>query len=61
MNDYEMRRCRLEQFRLLSKETTDPLAMRLIDEIILELQHDLQDEKLSQREGAVVPGASNNA
>jgi len=42
MTDLKQDRNRLEQFRAMEKETTDPFAARLVHEIVTELEARLE-------------------
>ena len=40
--DWKERRDRVERYRILEQETTDPLAARLLHDIVLDLEAELK-------------------
>jgi hypothetical protein len=46
---WKERRNQVERYRILARETTDPMAARLLDDIVLDLEAEL--EGLPQSEG----------
>jgi len=39
--DWKERRARVERYRILAQETTDPIAARLLHDIVLDLEAEL--------------------
>ena len=63
-SEWKARRDKVERFRLMERETTDPFAMALLHDIVLELEADLrmltdiEAQRLLMREyGRIVWGA----
>jgi hypothetical protein len=40
--DWKERRDRVERYRILAQETTDPIAARLLHDIVLDLEAELE-------------------
>ena len=40
--DWKERRDRVERYRILEQETTDPIAVRLLHDIVLDLEAELK-------------------
>ena len=40
--DWKERRARVERYRMLAQETTDPIAARLLHDIVLDLEAELE-------------------
>jgi hypothetical protein len=41
-HDWKERRAQVERYRLMERETTDPLAARLLHDIVLDLEAELK-------------------
>jgi hypothetical protein len=41
-HDWKERRAQVERYRLMERETTDPLAARLLHDIVLDLEAELR-------------------
>jgi hypothetical protein len=44
-HDWKERRARVERYRILAQETTDPIATRLLHDIVLDLEAELEDRR----------------
>jgi hypothetical protein len=54
-NEWKERRDQVARYRALERETTEPLAILLLHDIVLELEADLKE---TQRDGADTPALS---
>jgi hypothetical protein len=45
--DWKERRARVERYRILAQETTDPIAARLLHDIVLDLEAELDGSSQS--------------
>ena len=45
--DWKERRDQVERYRILAQETTDPIAARLLNDIVLDLEAELKGSSLS--------------
>ena len=50
--DWKERRNKLERYRILARETTDPMAARLLDDIVLDLEAELEGSPQNVRRDA---------